>query len=265
MGGQASREFRAVVHAVPMLSLENAFTEQDILDFDRRARERLDVERIVYSAEPKIDGLAITLRYERGRLVQAATRGDGTRGEDVTANVRAIRSVPIQLRGKRWPAVLEARGEVFMTRKSFEALNKRGLERGEKTFANPRNAAAGSLRQLDPSITAQRSLDLFFYGVGAIEGWTVPPRHSEVLAALRELRLAHLSRNRGRRRRRGLSRVLRAHRRAAQRAGVRHRRRRLQGRPARLATRPRVRRARAALGHRAQVPGAGRDDDRAAT
>jgi DNA ligase (NAD+) len=189
VGGQAAREFREVVHAVPMLSLDNAFTEQDILDFDRRARERLDVERIAYSAEPKIDGLAITLRYENGRLVQAATRGDGARGEDVTPNVRAIRSVPIQLRGKHWPAVLEARGEVFMTRRSFEALNQRAAERGDKTFANPRNAAAGSLRQLDPSITAQRSLDLFFYGLGAVEGWTVPARHSEVLAALREFGL----------------------------------------------------------------------------
>ncbi|MGI9246484.1 MAG: NAD-dependent DNA ligase LigA [Steroidobacteraceae bacterium] len=189
VGGQASREFREVVHALPMLSLDNAFSEQDILDFDRRARERLDVEHIDYSAEPKIDGLAITLRYERGRLVQAATRGDGAKGEDVTPNVRAIRSVPIQLRGTRPPAVLEARGEVFMTRRSFEALNRRGLERGEKTFANPRNAAAGSLRQLDPSVTAERSLDLFFYGVGAIEGWTVPQRHSEVLAALREFGL----------------------------------------------------------------------------
>jgi DNA ligase (NAD+) len=189
VGGQASREFRVVVHAVPMLSLENAFAEQDILDFDRRARERLDVEHIAYCAEPKIDGLAVTLRYERGRLVQAATRGDGARGEDVTPNVRAIRSVPIQLRGARWPEVLEARGEVFMTRRSFEALNKRGLERGEKTFVNPRNAAAGSLRQLDPSITAQRSLDVFFYGVGAIDGWAPPRRHSVVLAALREFGL----------------------------------------------------------------------------
>jgi DNA ligase (NAD+) len=189
VGGQASREFREVVHAVPMLSLDNAFTDQDILDFDRRARERLDVAEISYSAEPKIDGLAITLRYEHGRLVQAATRGDGSRGEDVTVNVRAIRSVPIQLRGKRSPAVLEARGEVFMTRRSFEALNARQAERGEKTFANPRNAAAGSLRQLDPAITAERSLDLFFYGVGAIEGWTVPARHSEILAALRDFGL----------------------------------------------------------------------------
>jgi DNA ligase (NAD+) len=189
VGGQPSREFREVVHAVPMLSLENAFTEQDILDFDRRARERLDVAAIAYSAEPKIDGLAVTLRYEQGRLVQAATRGDGARGEDVTPNIRAIRSVPIQLRGRRFPEVLEARGEVFMTRRSFEALNRRAAERGEKTFANPRNAAAGSLRQLDPSITAQRSLDLFFYGLGAVAGWTVPPRHSAVLAALREFGL----------------------------------------------------------------------------
>ena len=189
VGGQVAREFREVVHAVPMLSLDNAFTEQDILEFDRRARERLDVEAIAYSAEPKIDGLAITLRYEQGRLVQAATRGDGSRGEDVTVNVRAIRSVPIQLRGRHPPAVLEARGEVFMTRKSFEALNRRQSARGDKTFANPRNAAAGSLRQLDPTITAERSLDLFFYGAGAIEGWTVPPRHSKVLAALREFGL----------------------------------------------------------------------------
>ncbi len=185
VGGQAAREFREVVHAVPMLSLDNAFSEQDIVDFDRRARERLDVDSIAYSAEPKIDGLAITLRYEQGRLVQAATRGDGSRGEDVTVNVRAIRSVPLQLRGSKPPPVLEARGEVFMTRRSFEALNLRQAARGDKTFANPRNAAAGSLRQLDPSITAERSLDLFFYGVGAIAGWTTPQRHSEILAALR--------------------------------------------------------------------------------
>ncbi len=189
VGGQPAREFREVVHAVPMLSLENAFSEQDILDFDRRARERLDVERIDYSAEPKIDGLAVTVRYEHGRLVQAATRGDGSKGEDVTPNVRAIRSVPVQLRGSCVPTVLEARGEVFMTRQSFAALNQRALERGERTFVNPRNAAAGSLRQLDPTITARRVLDLFFYGIGAVAGWTPPPRHSGVLAALREFGL----------------------------------------------------------------------------
>ncbi|MGB5104554.1 MAG: NAD-dependent DNA ligase LigA [Steroidobacteraceae bacterium] len=185
VGAAGDRQFAAVEHAVPMLSLENGFSEQDVLDFDRRARERLDVEAIEYSAEPKIDGLAISLRYEAGRLVQAATRGDGTRGEDVTANVRAIRSVPLALLGNAAPAVLEVRGEVFMTRKSFERLNRRAAEQGEKTFSNPRNAAAGSLRQLDPRITAGRSLDLFFYGVGATEGWTMPRRHGGVLAALR--------------------------------------------------------------------------------
>jgi DNA ligase (NAD+) len=189
VGGAVSREFAEVVHAVPMLSLDNAFSEEDVLDFDRRVRERLDVEEVAYSAEPKIDGLAISLRYERGRLVQAATRGDGTRGEDVTANVRAIRSVPLRLVGDRAPALLEVRGEVFMTRRSFDALNRRQAEKGEKTFANPRNAAAGSLRQLDPAITANRALDLFFYGIGAAEGWETPRLHSEVLAALRALGL----------------------------------------------------------------------------
>ena len=185
VGAAPSREFAEVVHSVPMLSLENAFSEQEVLDFDGRVRGRLDVGQVEYSAEPKIDGLAISLRYERGRLVQAATRGDGATGEDVTANVRAIRSVPLHLLGRDVPAVLEVRGEVFMTRRSFEKLNLRQSEKGEKTFANPRNAAAGSLRQLDPRITASRSLDLYFYGVGAAEGWSQPQRHSEVLAALR--------------------------------------------------------------------------------
>ena len=189
VGGTPSAAFGEVVHAVPMLSLDNAFSDADVVDFDRRVRERLDVETVDYCAEPKIDGLAISLRYEHGRLVQAATRGDGTRGEDVTANVRAIRSVPLALRGRRLPALLEVRGEVYMTRRSFEQLNRRAAERGEKTFANPRNAAAGSLRQLDPQVTASRALDLFCYGVGASDGWQPPRRHSEVLASLRELGL----------------------------------------------------------------------------
>jgi DNA ligase (NAD+) len=186
VGGAPSAAFGEVVHAVPMLSLDNAFSEQDVLDFDRRVRERLDVESVQYSAEPKIDGLAISLRYEHGRFVQAATRGDGTRGEEVTANVRAIRSVPLSLRGHRPPPLLEVRGEVYMTRRSFEQLNRRAAERGEKTFANPRNAAAGSLRQIDPRVTASRALDFFCYGVGASDGWPAPRRHSEVLEALRE-------------------------------------------------------------------------------
>ena len=189
VGSAPSKEFPQVVHAVPMLSLENAFTEEDIVDFDRRARTRLEVERIEYAAEPKLDGLAISLRYEAGRLVQAATRGDGSRGEDVTANVRAIRRVPLTLRGSNPPPILEVRGEVFMTRRSFEAVNRQAEEEGEKTFVNPRNAAAGSLRQLDPKITAKRALDLCCYGLGAVEGWQVPARQSGIIAALREFGL----------------------------------------------------------------------------
>jgi len=188
VGGEASGAFGEVVHAVPMLSLENAFSEQDVLDFDRRVRERLDTDAVDYSVEPKIDGLAISVRYEAGRLAQAATRGDGTRGEDVTANVRTIRSVPLTLRGEV-PRLIEVRGEVFMSRRAFEQLNRRAAEKGEKTFVNPRNAAAGSLRQLDPKVTERRALDVFFYGVGATEGWTMPRRHGELLAALRELGL----------------------------------------------------------------------------
>jgi DNA ligase (NAD+) len=189
VGGFTSREFAEVVHTLPMLSLENAFEEQDVLDFDRRVRERLEVEAVDYSAEPKLDGLAISVRYEGGRLVQAATRGDGTRGEDVTANVRTIRSVPLRLRTAAPPRVLEVRGEVFMTRKAFAQLNAGAQARGEKVFVNPRNAAAGSLRQLDPKITERRALDLYFYSVGATEGWKSPRRHSEVLKELRELGL----------------------------------------------------------------------------
>ena len=189
VGSAPSQEFPPVVHAVPMLSLENAFTDEDIVDFDRRARTRLEVERLEYAAEPKLDGLAISLRYEAGRLVQAATRGDGSRGEDVTANVRAIRRVPLTLRGGNPPRVLEVRGEVFMTRRSFEAVNRQAAEQGEKIFVNPRNAAAGSLRQLDPKITAKRALDLCCYGLGAVEGWQVPARQSGIIAALRDFGL----------------------------------------------------------------------------
>ena len=184
VGGQPSRGFSTVRHSVPMLSLDNAFGEQDLLEFDRRVRERLDVDAVVYSAEPKIDGLAVSVRYERGRLVQAATRGDGSAGEEVTANARTIASLPLRLLGNA-PEVFEARGEVFMTRQSFDRLNRRAAEAGEKTFANPRNAAAGSLRQLDPRVTASRALDIFFYGVGASEGWTSPASQGEVRDALR--------------------------------------------------------------------------------
>jgi len=186
VGAAPVAEFGEVVHTVPMLSLDNAFTEQDVLDFDRRVRERLDDERQVeYVAEPKLDGLAISLRYEAGRFVLGATRGDGTRGEDVTHNVRTIKGVPLQLRGHP-PEMIEVRGEVFMPLSGFKAMNARALERGEKAFVNPRNAAAGAIRQLDPRLTASRPLDIFFYGLGATGAWNPPQTHNETLAQLRD-------------------------------------------------------------------------------
>ena len=165
--------FREVRHARPMLSLDNVFNDAELEAFDKRMRDRLGdadiaVERVAYWAEPKLDGAAISLRYEKGELVFGATRGDGTTGEDVTHNVRTIRSIPLRLRGSKSPAVLEVRGEVFMPRAGFVEFNKRAVERGEKTFVNPRNAAAGSLRQLDPRLAASRPLDAFFYALGEV-------------------------------------------------------------------------------------------------
>jgi DNA ligase (NAD+) len=181
VAGAPSEEFGEVVHKVPMLSLDNAFSDEDVQNFDRRIHERLEVEGdLDYWAEPKMDGLAVTVIYRHGKLAQAATRGDGARGEDVTANVRKIRSVKHQLHGKV-PDVLEVRGEVFMPIKGFERMNRLARESGEKVFVNPRNAAAGSLRVLDPSITAKRPLQLYFYSLGVVEGGGVPDRQSELL------------------------------------------------------------------------------------
>src|SRR5688572_23541933 len=165
--------FREVRHAKPMLSLDNVFNDEELEAFDKRLRDKLvaadvAVERVAYWTEPKLDGAAISLRYEKGELVFGATRGDGTTGEDVTHNVRTIRSIPLRLRGSNLPAVFEVRGEVFMPRAGFAELNKRALERGEKAFVNPRNAAAGSLRQLDPRLAASRPLDAFFYALGEV-------------------------------------------------------------------------------------------------
>jgi DNA ligase (NAD+) len=173
VGAAKLEAFHEVRHARPMLSLDNVFSDADLEAFDKRTRDRLgdadiSAERIAYWAEPKLDGAAISLRYEKGELVFAATRGDGTTGEDVTHNVRTIRSIPLRLRGSKLPAVLEVRGEVFMPRGGFVEFNKRALERGEKTFVNPRNAAAGSLRQLDPRLAASRPLDAFFYALGEV-------------------------------------------------------------------------------------------------
>ena len=167
VGGAPLDEFRQVTHRTPMLSLNNAFTEEDVVGFDRRAREGLGKGEIEYAAEPKFDGLAISLLYESGRFVQGATRGDGHTGEDVTANLRTVRSIPLRLRGVRAPASIEVRGEVIMYKADFARMNARQRERGEKEFVNPRNAAAGSLRQLDPKLTAERPLRFLAYGVGA--------------------------------------------------------------------------------------------------
>ena len=186
VGAAPLAAFGEVRHEVPMLSLDNAFDDDELTDFDRRARERLNVERIDYTAEPKLDGLAVSLLYEDGVLVRGATRGDGTTGEDITQNVRTIDSIPLRLIGAGFPRRLEVRGEVFMSRAGFQKLNERQQQQGGKLFANPRNAAAGSLRQLDPRITAQRPLEIFCYGIGLVEGGTLPDRHSEILEGLRD-------------------------------------------------------------------------------
>ena len=187
VGALPSGGFAPVPHEVRMLSLANAFSDEEVDDFVRRIAERLDVADLEFSVEPKFDGLAISLRYEDGVFVRGATRGDGETGEDVTANLRTIRAIPLQLRGKGWPEVLEVRGEVYMPRAGFEAYNAlaRASDGKIRPLVNPRNAAAGSLRQLDPRITATRPLAFYAYALGAVEGGDLPKRHSQVLAQLR--------------------------------------------------------------------------------
>ncbi|MBA5683404.1 NAD-dependent DNA ligase LigA [Photobacterium damselae subsp. damselae] len=171
VGGVPLDGFTQVKHELPMLSLDNAFNDDELRAFQKRIQDRLnDASAIQYCCEPKLDGLAVSLLYENGVLVQAATRGDGTTGENITNNVRTIRSIPLKLQGNDWPTRIEVRGEVFMPKKGFEQLNQRALKKGEKTFANPRNAAAGSLRQLDSKVTAIRPLSFYAYAVGIVEG-----------------------------------------------------------------------------------------------
>jgi DNA ligase (NAD+) len=184
VGSAASNAFSPVRHGLPMLSLENAFTEEEGVAFDSRTRDAANGAEVQYMAEPKLDGLAISLRYMNGRLVTAATRGDGETGEDVTANVRTIASVPLRLLGKV-PSSVEVRGEVYMPLAGFSLLNDQQAKRGAKLFVNPRNAAAGALRQIDPKITATRPLDLFFYGLGDIDKDIAPQRHSDALGLMR--------------------------------------------------------------------------------
>ncbi len=190
VGGEPVKGFGTVTHVIPMLSLDNAFSEDELKDFHRRVTDRLDIEfdaDLSYAAEPKLDGVAVSLLYENGQLVRGATRGDGTTGEDITHNVRTIDAVPLKLLGKGYPATLEVRGEVFMPREGFKAYNEQAEKKGEKTFVNPRNAAAGSLRQLDPRLTAERPLDIYVYSVGLTEAGTLPNRHSKILDRLQEL------------------------------------------------------------------------------
>ena len=183
VGGKPSSRFAEVVHAVPMLSLGNAFSDEEVRDFVRRIDERLHRRQLFFSAEPKLDGLAINLRYENGVFVQGATRGDGATGEDVTANLKQIKVIPQQLLGEGWPQVLEVRGEVYMPRADFERYNEQARLHGGKVLANPRNGAAGSLRQLDPKVSAQRPLSFYAYGLGEVDG-ELPPTHSATLAQL---------------------------------------------------------------------------------
>ncbi|WP_179476721.1 NAD-dependent DNA ligase LigA [Rhodanobacter sp. K2T2] len=195
VGARAAAGFAKVPHALPMLSLSNAFEQdgvddrsrfRDVSEFERRIEQKLHRSSPIFSVEPKLDGLAISLRYENGNFVQGATRGNGVTGEDVTANLRTIRAIPLKLRGKGWPTVLEVRGEVIMLRKDFENFNERARANDEKPLANPRNGAAGSLRQLDPAITAKRRLSFFAYAIGVVEGGELPPTHSQTLQQLRE-------------------------------------------------------------------------------
>ena len=186
VGAAPSGTFGQVTHEVPMLSLGNAFGTDEVADFVRRVQQVLGDDEPVFSAEPKLDGLAISLLYEDGRFVRGATRGDGATGEDVTANLRTIRAIPLVLRGTGWPRRLEVRGEVYMPLAGFAAWNERAAEEGGKVLANPRNGAAGSLRQLDPRVTAQRPLSFFAYATGAVRGGELPECHSKTLRQLRE-------------------------------------------------------------------------------
>lgn len=184
VGAKPREAFGEARHGIPMLSLDNAFDEGELAEFDRRVRERLGANRIAYMAEPKLDGLSVNLRYEQGRLVQGGTRGDGQVGEDITANIRTLRTIPLRLRGEGWPNLIEVRGEIVIRKADFERLNRFRLEAGERPFANPRNAAAGSLRQLDPRVTARRPLTFFAFGIGESRE-SVAQRQSEILERLR--------------------------------------------------------------------------------
>ena len=267
VGGGRAAQFAPVRHRIPMLSIrtETDTTAGAATEFDARIRRDLelppDAPPVAYMAELKFDGLAVSLRYEHGALAVAATRGDGETGEDVTANIRTIGEIPKRLAGTP-PPVLEVRGEVYMTRADFAELNERQQAAGQRLYVNPRNTAAGAVRQLDPAVTVQRPLHFFAYGIGETEGWTLPPTQDALLRALAAFGLPVNGDRRVAKGASELARVLRGRAGAPRRAAVRDRRRRVQGRRPRAAARARLSHARAALGRRAQVP-AGGDADRA--
>lgn len=189
VGAKPLSAFGQVAHELPMLSLDNAFNAEDMQEFDRRIIDRLkknDTTVIEYACEPKLDGIAISLLYENGLLIRGATRGDGTTGEDITQNVRTIPTIPLRLTGEGYPSRLEVRGEIYMPKKGFETLNEKAVARGEKAFVNPRNAAAGSLRQLDSRITANRPLEMCSYSIGISEGGEVAAKHADILKQLQD-------------------------------------------------------------------------------
>ena len=184
IGAAPLKEFAPVKHEVQMLSLSNAFEESEVIAFDKRIRERVDIKSIDYVAEPKLDGVAVSLLYQDGVLSRGATRGDGDTGEDITQNLRTVKTIPLRLHGRDHPEVLEARGEVFLSHAGFNSMNQEQRSRGAKLFVNPRNAAAGSLRQLDSTLTAERPLEIYFYGLGQCRG-SVPDKQSDLLETFR--------------------------------------------------------------------------------
>ena len=196
VGAAPLTKFKQIKHKLPMLSLSNAFNDEDLINFEHRLLDRLkasdagSAQKIEFVAEPKLDGIAVSLFYENGVLIYGATRGDGETGEDITQNVRTIKSIPLSLIGKDYPKILEVRGEIFMPKSAFEALNEKAILRNEKTFVNPRNAAAGSIRQLDSSITSSRSLRMCAYSIGYIEGYELPSTHYSMLTKLSDWGLA---------------------------------------------------------------------------
>jgi len=182
VAGAPQAGFNTVSHRVPMLSLDNAFSPDDLAAFVKRLQDRLNsIDELEFACEPKLDGIAVSLLYEHGILVRGATRGDGETGEDITANVRTIKSIPLQLQGDNWPPVLEVRGEIYIPKAGFEKMNATAIERGEKVFVNPRNAASGSLRQLDSRLTAQRPLEMCCYSVGFFEGGELPKNQNDLM------------------------------------------------------------------------------------